>query len=373
MHVFVDTNIFHNHWYLDAAPWRYLFHYLNNEGHALLISRVVIEEVQNLRERRLPSAYKALEQAAAEWTRLTRQQIELPASQEHGNYDLASLLSGRVDRLKILEYEGLSHRTIVSRAMAQKRPFREKEKGYRDTLIWMSLVEYLKLNKVDRKIAFITENVSDFFGADGKRLHEDLVEDLTAHELEDLVEPYPRMSTFVKANINRNEHVLDYGRTMSEFHRYVEAAVKDLIEGGDARFVRALERHLFPGSNVLAHVSPISVRIREGVEDFDLDSTSDLENGEVFVACTFDLRRVDLEMDIPVSDYYANSSAIQEKGELYGVNVDHVVATLQALVRPVFSVTFTYNQKLEECAGFTVDRLGFRARGLSLASSLNEE
>ena len=33
MKVFLDTNVFYNDWYMRNANFKYLFHYLNNEGH----------------------------------------------------------------------------------------------------------------------------------------------------------------------------------------------------------------------------------------------------------------------------------------------------------------------------------------------------
>ena len=41
MKVFLDSNQFISDFRLESAPMRYLFHFLNNSGHTLLLSRVV--------------------------------------------------------------------------------------------------------------------------------------------------------------------------------------------------------------------------------------------------------------------------------------------------------------------------------------------
>jgi len=45
--VFVDSNQFVSDFLMEGAPFRNLLHFLNNEGHTLLLSRLVVEEVEN--------------------------------------------------------------------------------------------------------------------------------------------------------------------------------------------------------------------------------------------------------------------------------------------------------------------------------------
>ena len=53
MKVFLDTNAFYNNWFVDNANFKLLFHYLNNEEFDLLLSNLVAQEVNNIREREL--------------------------------------------------------------------------------------------------------------------------------------------------------------------------------------------------------------------------------------------------------------------------------------------------------------------------------
>ncbi|EDM46807.1 PIN domain-containing protein [Marinobacter algicola] len=56
MKIFVDTNIFYNDWFMRNANFKYLFHFLNNEGHSLIVSDLVIQESENIRNRELLEA-----------------------------------------------------------------------------------------------------------------------------------------------------------------------------------------------------------------------------------------------------------------------------------------------------------------------------
>jgi galactose mutarotase-like enzyme len=52
---------------------------------------------------------------------------------------------------------------VVKRAIKLVKPFTGQEKGYRDTLIWLSFLSYLKDNDIEGDVAFITNNKHDFF------------------------------------------------------------------------------------------------------------------------------------------------------------------------------------------------------------------
>ena len=49
MKVFLDTNVFHNDWFMNNANFKSLFHFLNNEVHELILSKLVVQEVENNR------------------------------------------------------------------------------------------------------------------------------------------------------------------------------------------------------------------------------------------------------------------------------------------------------------------------------------
>jgi hypothetical protein len=374
MHVFLDSNVLHNNWFLEAAPIRYLAHYLNNEGHALLVSRLVIEEVQNLHRRALDEAYRQLSKGATDLRQLTNgEPLDFPNRNSLPRYDLLDLIKGQVDHVVVVEYENIPQSIVTARAMAPRRPFREKDRGYRDTLIWLSLLDHLIKKGVDRQVAFVTENVHDFMGSDNKAFHEELLHDLADSGLENVLVPFSSLSTFVKSNVDRNEHALDHGKVASQFSSYLERQAVEFVQSGDQDFERGLEQHLFPGSGVLSRVSPISADVMEGVEDLTVEATNELSPDEVFVSCIFDLRRVDLVMDIPIRDFHAYRGAIESSTEAYEVNPDGPVATVRAMVRPAFSASFTYNRSTDECRGFSVDRWAFVRRGSGASAAIQAQ
>lgn len=71
-------------------------------------------------------------------------------------------------------YPSISHKELAKRALRRRRPFRENEVGYRDSLLWSSILEHLAQKR--EPIAFITNNTRDFGGSGD--LHQQLREDL---------------------------------------------------------------------------------------------------------------------------------------------------------------------------------------------------
>lgn len=64
---------------------------------------------------------------------------------------------------------------LINRALKKIRPFKENKEEFRDSVIWLSCIEYLK-SKDYESVYFISNNSSDFCGSDGK-LHQDLKND----------------------------------------------------------------------------------------------------------------------------------------------------------------------------------------------------
>lgn len=95
--------------------------------------------------------------------------------------DFDKKLDDRLEELKVAipDYEGIQHSEIVKRAMGKKKPFNESGKGYRDALLWESLVRYC--SRFDTKTILITKNKKDFCDEkDFNSIHKDLKQDLIA-------------------------------------------------------------------------------------------------------------------------------------------------------------------------------------------------
>ncbi|RYF48369.1 MAG: DUF4935 domain-containing protein [Cytophagaceae bacterium] len=80
-----------------------------------------------------------------------------------------------------LPMPSLSHAAIIERMAMVRRPFQEGGRGYKDFLIWRSIIEWLLVNKED--ICFVSENKKDFSDASGG-MHPDLLAEMDSFSID---------------------------------------------------------------------------------------------------------------------------------------------------------------------------------------------
>lgn len=360
MHVFLDSNIFFNHWYLESSQLRLLLHYLNNEGYTLLVSSLVVEEVENKHRTLARGAYSTMEKEVNNINALfPKNKVNFPPLSDMPVYDLGGQLKDRVDFISKIEYGNIPQSVVVKRAMSSKRPFQTNEKGYRDTLIWLSLLQHLKEEEIDGDVAFITTNINDFMGADKSSFHPDLLDDIPLAGLKCHMHSFTSLSSFLNKNVDSQAHLIDQTRAASLVEDYLEDEGLVFLETMSQSQILKLEMHMFGVDSVLANSSSISARIVEGMEDLDFDATRDLGNNDVFIASSYNLRVVQLDVDIPLRDYEINKGAIDRSDAIYDVDFGAGIVTLKALIRPVYEVSFIFNVVTEDCEGYSVDNLSF--------------
>ena len=359
---FLDTNIFYDDWFMQAAPYRYLFHFMNNNGHSLLLSRVVLQEAAQLQSRALADELAKAQKAIAKAARLngiavTKEDLTFTPTQ----YDLLATLAARVESVTVVDYESVSHSEMVERAIKRIRPFRENEKGYRDTLIWLSLLAYLQLRKQSGTVVFISANKSDFFNSEAKQceFHADLLTDLKKI-CPWCVQPYASLHDFVDQTIDKNKHAIDYTKAEQAFGNYVEEEAQLFLATVSPQLISKLEERITPGTSSLHNTKSIDVDVWEGLEDFEVSSTMELGEGDVFIICLFDLRRVALIVSIPQSDYLANRSQFDIARNCFDGESHGGLFRFTSYVRPCFVVTLVYNTNDETSKDFSVSDFSFK-------------
>ncbi len=76
----------------------------------------------------------------------------------------------------VLPLPTIAHDQLLDAVLERRKPFAAGEKGYRDALIWWTVVVAID----DEKAMFATDNAKDFMNGDGSSLVDDLAADLGA-------------------------------------------------------------------------------------------------------------------------------------------------------------------------------------------------
>lgn len=360
MKVFLDTNVFYNDWFMRNANFKYLFHFLNNEGHALILSNLVIEESENIRNRELSGVLSEITINVKRAQKMNSKALNFDvASLGIENYELIPLIKSRAESVEEIGYNHIPHSEVVTRALLNKKPFMEGEKGYRDTLIWLSFIDHLANNDVDEDVVFITQNKSDFFKIKDKivKFHPDLAGDLEQKKIKASVIPFTSLFDFINNTVNKDEHAIDHYGSEEIFEEFIEDSATEFLECmSNTDLSLYLHNSIF--ETKVKSLLDIRVEVFEGLEDPEVMHTHRLDKNDIYVSYRYNLRNVILEIDIPAIDYTLNKDALNSVS--YEVEVSNEIATLRCFIRPYFDVSFIYNDRDETLKNYEVADLLLR-------------
>ena len=199
MRIVIDSNIICSDFHLAGTMFRVFFDGLARMGDSLYVPQLVLDEVKNRYSEKLEGCRYAIDSELHEVRRLTGKPFSSPVPEDTAQAIIEEYGQTLEDRLHkagafIVEYPGVAHQAIVQRALSRMKPFTESGVGYRDTLIWETVISIAESDS--EPIAFITED-SDF--ADHEALlHPDLIEDLEERGLDpDRIVLYEDLESFV--------------------------------------------------------------------------------------------------------------------------------------------------------------------------------
>lgn len=181
MNIVLDTNILFNDWLLRNVNLRVLLQALNKIGATLYIPEVVRTELVTKFGEELADLKRELDQLRPKWERTLRDwpfptfgdlSVDSEIEQYRNRLEHVFAESGT----EFCPYPQVTHEEIVDRLLRRVKPFAKEGKGYRDFLIWKTILNIL--GKTEDPVVFISKNTSDFGDEEGLGLHSELVRDL---------------------------------------------------------------------------------------------------------------------------------------------------------------------------------------------------
>jgi len=335
MRVVLDSNTICRDFRLVGSTFRVFFDGLARAGHSLHMSRVVIDEVLNKYAEELPKIKKSLDQA-----RRVLGEIQSPftnATIEELVEEYRDMLLSRFEEVgaTTIDYPDVPHQMVVQRALNGRKPFAPSGRGYRDTLIWETVLDLAQ--RPSEPIAFIS-NDRDFLNDEGN-LHPDLVADMEARGLQSgRIVPFSSLEEFVDEQIKPTMEALeDILQRLAE-GRYPEL---DLAEEITVRL---------PYSDAGREWEPAELGFPQEFETPTISSVQDVQNirvldvrelysGEFLIRAEAD---ADCEFDVFVykPDYYAMSE--EEAPYIWdrGWNPYYFAASVSTWVHVEIEMTF---------------------------------
>ena len=175
----LDSNIVFRDWRLEGADSTAILDAAMKLGYEVVLPEVVVDEVINKRANEAADATQRMKSEAYKLKSLgVVLEPTIPPAEEllKANETYIALLDQVFPANRRLPYPTASHASIAERARARIRPFEKGDKGYRDTLIWLSLLEVLRQG--NEPVVFVTNDNGFYESSTGNALHPHLVQDL---------------------------------------------------------------------------------------------------------------------------------------------------------------------------------------------------
>lgn len=196
MQVIIDTNVFvSEEWSLKNVHWTVFWQYIEKSTCEVLVPIVVIEETVNKYRERLQGIsseiwklQQPLKRLMPEGTLPEMPVIDVNVTVSNFRDNFVRELTRR--GVEVLPWPTVTHEDLVRRCNQRRRPFGDDDRGYRDALIWGTILERVTAGPGQDTI-LLTGNGSDFFAKKAKemlpgekpQLHPHLVEDLKARKV----------------------------------------------------------------------------------------------------------------------------------------------------------------------------------------------
>jgi len=368
MLVFIDSNQYIADYWLRSASFYYLLRFIKNEGHTLLLSRLVLQEVENKFSEHVA---KARDEATKVADRLVQLGFAVHPDMTNLTPPRLSLehrLRNEVENLLVVEYDHIAHKDVVQRSLTRKKPFdAEGHNGYRDCLIWLSVMQFLAEHpNTGEEVAFISNNTSDFYRPVGKQakqnstadatqprfqFHDDLAADLPG--LSQILSPYESVAAFVESKVDKTQHAVDYDKRYELFEDFLEdeglAVLRHLNQGVGPTILKSLLGNVAGSLTVLDSDADVT----EGMEDLDIRS-AELVDGKVYVSCTYNLRIVTADVFIPKTQVEEHRPELIAGPNVWEVEDLGETAAIRLSLRAYYEAAFTFDPKTEDCGGFSL-------------------
>lgn len=180
-----DSNCFWNNYNLDNPIFRTTLKFCSNsDNYQFALPILVKKEVVNNYRKQLQKKYEQIQSNLDWYNKFTERNVKFLSDDEFEDdiIEYEQRLENIIQKETIseIDYPSQRHDEIVKRNLNQQKPFTKNDSGYKDTLIWLNILDLLKLKS--GFVYFVSKNKKDFGKND--QLNKSLKKDLHNHDID---------------------------------------------------------------------------------------------------------------------------------------------------------------------------------------------
>lgn len=352
-----DANVFVADYWLRSPSFVLLRDFLKKTNALLVVPKIVLEEVINHHSEELRREYSDIRKVLREAGRLIRNLKGHPdltnAIFKKSRQDpYEKFLSSELASLnaKILDYSSIPQADVVGRDLKRRKPFQESGKGYRDTLIWETIVR--NCIEKDTVTVFITQNIRDFYDSAGD-LHNDLRSDVIARTSDEgslvLCRDLPTFTdSYVVPFLTKRK---DFA-VLVQHNKVPGINLESVCEQHVDTLIEALDNEPAVMTDDTSYEP--SVDDIELPRDFEVVEASELSERLLLVVFRFH-SAVHFAYFLPRSDYFAMTEEELRSIVVADPDWNEHVMQVETWISAMFSCRLTFNSEAREVESFEVE------------------
>lgn len=351
IHIVLDTSVLYEDYELVKAPLRELLNIAKLCHARVLLPKIVFDEHVVHFERDYKRYRSQTKTAFDKLRQLPLVDVPSVNIPEVG-YSYSDLLRAITEErgLEILNYPQVDHENILRRSFEQRKPFGKKDAGYKDALIWETILELLSDSSF--RVIFVTANYRDFGESSSGPLDRQLV-----HELED--RGLTRDCVQLKLSLKEASDYLrkESGLTAAALIDAVAEQIKENVNFDEllTNHIREIEECIDSDSEgIMSGADANESSLYWNVEDSEvkIETTEVLDDGEVVVYAEAEFEN-EVVYHMFLSEYYTEDDWLARKGvSLYEADEDMDVAQVGGSMVLSLEFSFVYNPISHNVSGF---------------------
>lgn len=326
MNIVLDSNIYRRDILLKSKDFEIMLDYLKKTTSSLIVPQIILDEITGLYKRTLndrvntyKSSFQNLQLTLASETKL-KDDNSIEIESEALSYIKFLRSKLKIHDVNILPYDNSYLPVIAKRAINRQKPSGEKGQGFRDTLIWLTIVDYCK-NSNNKQVIFISENTEDFGDSDKTSLHDSLKEECKSNNIE--IHFYKSMKEFVEKHSKRIEFVTnDWINDILTESLAQHLVAKELVIN-KKRVVKAIERRT--GKDSTDYFALMSVNTNITNEHFVYELSNDIIVVNIFIES-----EIEVEFEYEIDSYDKLQNDLIRLKDFYDTNVSRSNIMLSA-------------------------------------------
>lgn len=351
MNIVIDTNIFYNNWYLEGLNINLLEGLIEAEEIRLIIPEIVLLEIKNLYRKELEQLLRKVGDNAQQLSRFApgKDIVTSDLKLDELCADYNNTIDKRLKHLQaeITGHKDVPHKVLIEKSLKTIKPFKEKDQGYRDALLWDVILN--KIADPTTNTYFITNNVNDFGEKeeDKIRLHKQLVLELESKGLpknsvvlytnltdfvREIIIPYvvKRIKEAVKGTIQKIKVISAINIWLSENRETVIKTIKDK------------KGNILNYSYEIRQLEDIEIKDLSHSEKIDIENFNIIGNQKAYVNARTNADLV-LEGLLSKSDYHVLENKAYLELEILDFEWSKLYMLVQAAIRVPISLTILWD------------------------------